>query len=185
LKTHLVDTVALVVQSIPGSKTQGIRAFVLNASRSLGRHLYVLEIKAQENPQSSYGPAPSASMKNQDAEGETRLLKLETFMDDAGYNKIMGQNDGSKGNPASLVAARIEEWIDSMDIKIENLFAKGDGICIKFAGLGFTKPIDASSWFEKELPHHPAGLIVDPHMVLKRVFCNMDNTDTLVHLWQL
>jgi hypothetical protein len=50
--------------------------------------------------------------------------------------------------------------------------------------LGFTKPRDANSWLEKELPHHPAGLIVDAHMVFERVFYNMDNIDTLARLQQ-
>jgi hypothetical protein len=37
---------------------------------------------------------------------------------------------------------------------------------------------------EKDLPHHPAGLIVDPHMVFEHVFYNTDNMDTLAHLQQ-
>jgi hypothetical protein len=37
---------------------------------------------------------------------------------------------------------------------------------------------------EKELPHHPAGLIVDVHMVFEHVFYSMDNTDTLACLQQ-
>ena len=86
-------------------------------------------------------------------------------------------------NP-SLITSRIEARIDSMEVKIGKLFAKGDDLSIKFSGLGFTKPPDANSWLEKELPHHPSGLIVDAHMVFERVFYNMDNTDTLARLQQ-
>jgi hypothetical protein len=71
-----------------------------------------------------------------------------------------------------------------LDIKVGKVFAKGDDVSIKFLGLGFTEPPDSNSWLEKELPHHPAGLIVDAHMVFERVFYNMDNTDTLAQLQQ-
>jgi hypothetical protein len=83
------------------------------------------------------------------------------------------------------VEAQIEEQLTSLDIKVGKLFAKGDNISIKFSGLGFTKPPDANSWLEKELSRHPAGLIVDAHMVFgQRIFYNMDNTDTLARLQQ-
>ena len=85
----------------------------------------------------------------------------------------------------SLMEARIEERLTTFDVKVGKLFAKGNDVSIKFSGLGFTKPPDANSWLEKELPHHPAGLIVDAHMVFERIFYNMDNTDsTLARLQQ-
>jgi hypothetical protein len=82
------------------------------------------------------------------------------------------------------IEARIEARLTTLDVKVGKLFARGDDVSIKFAGLGFIKPPDAHSWLEKELPRHPAGLIVDAHMVFERVFYNMDNTDTLARLQQ-
>jgi hypothetical protein len=85
---------------------------------------------------------------------------------------------------AAFVEARIEECLNLLDIKVGKLFAKGNNVSIKFSGLGVTKPPDANSWLEKELPRHPAGLIVDAHMVFERMFYSMDNTDTLARLQQ-
>jgi hypothetical protein len=95
-----------------------------------------------------------------------------------------GEDLMNRAESPSLITSRIEARINSMEVKIGKLFAKGDDLSIKFSGLGFTKPPDANSWLEKELPHHPAGLIVDAHMVFEHVFYNMDNTDTLARLQQ-
>jgi hypothetical protein len=70
----------------------------------------------------------------------------------------------------------------NVDNNLAKIQAKGDKNAIKFAGLGFTKISQASSWLEKELPNHPSGLIVDVHMVLERVYHNMSNSDTLADL---
>ncbi len=60
--------------------------------------------------------------------------------------------------------------------------AKGDENAIKFGGLRFTKISQATLWLEKELLNHPSGLIIDVRMVLKRVYHNMSNSDTLSDL---
>jgi hypothetical protein len=182
LKSHLVERLSLV-QSTLGSKSQGLRTFVVDVARSLGKRVATLEENSSGNPPSSDVRGDAFSGLNQDAEVEGRLLKLESLMDGMAACAF-GENLVDGAETATKVTARIEKRIETMDLKLGKLFAKGDDLAIKFAGLGFTKPPDANSWLEKELPHHPAGLIVDAHMVFERIFYNMDNTDTLARLQQ-
>jgi hypothetical protein len=65
------------------------------------------------------------------------------------------------------VSSRLEKRLDLMDVKVSKMLSKGDNAAIKFAGLGFTKPSDAHSCLEKEMPHYRSGLIVDAHMVFE------------------
>jgi hypothetical protein len=183
LKTLVTDQVSLV-QSVLNSKSRGLRTFVVDVARSLGKRVSELEIKG---PGSSSNPLtvprdeviPHSGL---DAEVEIRLLKLETRFDGLGPESDVGMViDGER---ASVILARLEKRFEAMDVKVGKLLAKGDDLAIKFSGLGFTKPPDANSWLKKELPHHPAGLIVDAHMVFERVFYNMDNSDTLQPLQQ-
>ncbi len=182
LKSHVVDKVSLV-QSTMSSKSRGLQTFVIDVACSLGKIIASLEVKGPIVPQSPDLWGQALAGLNQDAEVGTRLLKLESQMNGSAANTFGEDLMNTAENP-SLITSRIEARIDSMEVKIGKLFAKGDDLSIKFSGLGFTKPPDANSWLEKELPHHPSGLIVDAHMVFERVFYNMDNTDTLARLQQ-
>jgi hypothetical protein len=184
LKTHVSDKVTLLHSTV-NSKARGLRTFVVDVARSLGQRLSSLEANPHPTPQ---GPMKTSDREDHDTEVEVRLLKLENpnnlsiVMGTDALSRLPATTD--KEGMAAFVEARIEERLTSLDIKVGKLFAKGDDISIKFSGLGFTKPPDANSWLEKELPRHPAGLIVDAHMVFERIFYNMDNTDTLARLQQ-
>jgi hypothetical protein len=115
-----------------------------------------------------------------EAKVEIRLLKLETKFGSPGpetSNKMLGD-----GEQSSVVLVRLEKHFEAIDIKVGKLLAKGDDLAIKFSGLEIIKPPDTNSWLEKQLPHHPSGLIVDAHMVFEQAFYNMDNSDTLQRL---
>jgi hypothetical protein len=187
LKTHVNDKVSLVQSTLNG-KARGLRTFVVDVARSLGKRLGALEKSTPPILTTAKVGIQDKDREDQAAEVELRLLKLENPNNRTMY---MGTDELSRAPPitdregmAVFVEARIEERLNSLDTKVGKLFARGDDISIKFSGLGFTKPADANSWLEKELPHHPAGLIVDAHMVFERVFYNMDNTDTLARLQQ-
>jgi hypothetical protein len=53
------------------------------------------------------------------------------------------------------------------------------------AGLGFFKPSQANAWIEAKMSSHPAGLIVDIHVVLERIHHSMSNISTLSVMQQL
>ena len=178
LRTHIADKMSLL-QSTLLSKSRGLKTFVLDVARSLGKRVAALEVK-----RTNVSPVlrSSGTRPDETAEVEARLLRLETMLEDSG-SLTFGEKT-KQGTEAFDVSARIEERIESLNVRVGKLFARGDDVSIKFSGLGFTKPPDANSWLEKELPSHPAGLIVDAHMVFERVFYNMDNTDTLARLQQ-
>jgi hypothetical protein len=169
-QTHVNDKIS-ILQSTQDSKVRALRTFVLDVVCSLGSRIGTLERQ----------DADVAEFKttDQDQEMGSCLCRLETQI------KSLGSHSGDIGMLESDVSSRrVEKRLDLMDIKVGNMLSKGDDAAIKFAGLGFTKPSDAHSWLEKEMPHHPSGLIVDAHMVFERVFYNMDNLDTLQRLQQ-
>jgi hypothetical protein len=145
LKTHVVDKVSLVHQTTMFSKSSGLRTFVINVACSLGNRVSTLEPKGTTNPPSSdvRGQALTGS-EDQDAEVETRLLNLETLMKGLLVNTL-GESLMDGAETPSQVAERIKGRIESMELRIGKLFAKGDDLAIKFLGLGFTKPNDANS----------------------------------------
>jgi hypothetical protein len=183
LKTHVNNKVTMV-QSTLSSKSRGLRTFFVDVARLLGRRVLALEKRPSSIPRVTEVRVPDTAREDLDSEVENRLLKLENPSD---LMIVSGTDALSRSNPndfAASVESCIEERLTTLDIKVGQLFARGDDVSIKFSGLGFVKPPDANSWLEKELPHHPAGLTVDAHMVFERVFCNMDNTDTLARLQQ-
>jgi hypothetical protein len=172
-QTHVNDKIS-VLQLTQDSKVRGLRTFLLDVVQSLNTRMGTLE----RNVVSSTSDVQVSQGSNQNTEMESRLGRLETQLKGAGFNS----NDINMFE--SDVASRLEKRLDLMDVKVGKMLAKGDDSAIRFAGLGFTKPSDAHSWLEKEMPHHPSGLIVDAHMVFERVFYNMENSDTLQRLQQ-
>jgi hypothetical protein len=83
------------------------------------------------------------------------------------------------------VVERFEIRFNDLEAKLGRLVAKGDERAIGFAGLGFLKPAQANAWIEAEMPSHPAGLIVDIHVVLERIHHSMSNISTLSVMQQL
>jgi hypothetical protein len=187
LNAHVTEKVTNV-QSTLSSKSRGLRTFVIDVARSLGRRLQTLERRPLSIPRVTEGRAKDTDREDHDSEIELRLLKLENpgnaVMMAPGTDALSRLNPKDYEGLAALTEKRIEERLTTLDVKVGKLFARGDDVSIKFSGLGFIKPPDANSWLEKELPHHPSGLIVDAHMVFERVFYNMDNTDTLARLQQ-
>jgi hypothetical protein len=177
LKTHVNNKVTLVQSALSG-KARGLKTFVVDVSKSLGRRLAVLETNTTTTPTTAKVRIQAMDREEQAAKIELRLLKLKKPNNMSVY---MGTDERSM---AASVETIIEERLNSLDTVVGKLFVRDDDISIKFSGLGFTKPPDVNSWLEKELPHHPAGLIVNAHMGFERVFYNMDNTDTLTRLQQ-
>jgi hypothetical protein len=83
------------------------------------------------------------------------------------------------------VVERFEKKLLDLELKLGRVVAKGDERAISFAGLGFLKPAQANAWIEAEMPSHPAGLIVDIHVVLERIHHSMSNMSTLSVMQQL
>jgi hypothetical protein len=84
----------------------------------------------------------------------------------------------------------VVEWFKTrfidLEAKLGRLVAKGDKRAIGFAGLGFLKPAQANAWIEAKMPSHPAGLIVDIHVIiLERIHHSMSNISTLSVMQQL
>jgi hypothetical protein len=179
LQAHVIDQVS-VAKNVLNSKSRGLRTFVVDIARSLGKRISDLEINGSTTTQSATPPQGLPTQGDYQAEMETRLLTLEAQVKDSNPPPL----DLENLNSTTVEVGRLEKRFESMDIKVGKLLAKGDDLAIKFSGLGFTKPTDANSWLEKELPHHPSGLIVDAHMVFERIFYNMDNSDTLQRLQQ-
>jgi hypothetical protein len=107
MKAHVVNKVALV-QSTLSSKSRGLRTFVIDVTCCLGQRLSMMEVKGSKNPPAADVQNDSSLCLNQDAEVETRLLKLETLMDGLATNTF-GTNLVEGVETASLVMAQIEE----------------------------------------------------------------------------
>jgi hypothetical protein len=84
---------------------------------------------------------------NQDPEMETCLGRLETPQ-----IKGFGSSSGDVNMFESDVSPRLEKHLDIMDVKVGKMLSTGDDAAISFAGLGVTKPSNAHSWLEKEMP---------------------------------
>jgi hypothetical protein len=86
---------------------------------------------------------------------------------------------------AANIVDQFETRFNDLEAKLGQLVAKGNKRAIGFAGLGFLKPAQANTWIKAEMPSHPAGLIVDIHVVLERIHHSMSNISTLHVMQQL
>jgi hypothetical protein len=71
----------LLAQSILNSKSRGLRTFFVNVACSLGKRVSELEVKEPHPSPTLTATQELIPHSEQDAEVETRLLRLETRMD--------------------------------------------------------------------------------------------------------
>jgi hypothetical protein len=69
--------------------------------------------------------------------------------------------------------------LDLFEIKLGKELASTDTGAIKFGSLGFRTPVEAFALLAIECPSNAFGLLVDPHMVLKHVFANINGVNVL------
>jgi hypothetical protein len=123
LKTVVTDQVSLV-QSVLNSRSRGLRTFVVDVARSLGKRVSELEIKGPGSLSNPLTVARDEVIPHSglDAELEIRLLKLETRFDGMGPESDIGMVvDGKR---SSVILACLEKHFEAMDIKVGNFWLR-------------------------------------------------------------